>query len=74
MVGEREKAPAALCRKIAESEDGGRIQVWGDGRAVRSYVYVDDVVDAVLRLIESDVDHPVNIGTAERVTVSSSSI
>jgi GDP-D-mannose 3',5'-epimerase len=68
--GGREKAPAALCRKIAESEDGGRIQVWGDGRAVRSYVYVDDLVDAVLRLIESDVDHPVNIGTAERVTVA----
>ena len=68
--GGREKAPAALCRKIAESEDGGRIEVWGDGSAFRSYVYVDDLIDAVLRLVESDVDHPVNIGTAERVDVS----
>ncbi len=68
--GGREKAPAALCRKIAESEDGGRIEVWGDGSAVRSYVYVDDLVDAVLRLVESDIDSPVNIGTAELVNVS----
>ena len=67
--GGREKAPAALCRKIAESEDGGRIEVWGDGSAVRSYVYVDDLVDAVLRLVESDVEHPVNSGTAEHVDV-----
>ncbi len=68
--GGREKAPAALCRKIAESVDGGSIEAWGDGSAVRSYVYVDDLVDAVVRLVESDVDHPVNIGTAERVNVS----
>lgn len=68
--GGREKAPAALCRKVAESEDGGSIEVWGDGSAVRSYVYVDDLVDAVIRLVESDVDQPVNIGTAERINVS----
>jgi nucleoside-diphosphate-sugar epimerase len=68
--GGREKAPAALCRKIAEADDGGRIEVWGDGSAVRSFVYVDDLVDAVRRLVESDVEHPVNIGTAESVTVS----
>ena len=69
-TGGREKAPAALCRKVAAADDGDHIEVWGDGRAVRSYVYVDDLVDAVLRLVESDVDHPVNIGTAERVDVS----
>ena len=68
--GGREKAPAALCRKVAQSDDGGHIEVWGDGSAVRSYVYVDDLVDAVIRLVESDVSHPVNIGTAERVNVS----
>ena len=68
--GGREKAPAALCRKIAEAEDGGCIEVWGDGSAVRSYIYVDDLVEGVLRLVESDVGHPVNIGTAERVNVS----
>jgi nucleoside-diphosphate-sugar epimerase len=67
--GGREKAPAALCRKVAEVDDGGVIEVWGDGTAVRSFVYVDDLVEAVLRLVESDCDQPVNIGTAEYVSV-----
>ncbi len=68
--GGREKAPAALCRKVAEAKDGGSIEIWGDGSAIRSYVYVDDLVDAVLRLVDSDIDHPVNIGTSERVSVT----
>ncbi|HEV3401331.1 MAG TPA: NAD-dependent epimerase/dehydratase family protein, partial [Acidimicrobiales bacterium] len=68
--GGREKAPAAICRKVAEAADGGTIDVWGDGSAVRSYVYVDDLVDGVVRLVESDLEGPVNIGSAEYVTVA----
>jgi nucleoside-diphosphate-sugar epimerase len=67
--GGREKAPAAICRKVAEAEDGGTIEVWGDGTAVRSYVYVTDLVDAVVRLMQSDVETPTNIGTPEYVSV-----
>jgi nucleoside-diphosphate-sugar epimerase len=67
--GGREKAPAALCRKVAQAPDGGSIEIWGDGSAVRSFVYVDDLVDGVVRLMESDLDVPVNIGTSEFVTV-----
>jgi GDP-D-mannose 3',5'-epimerase len=67
--GGREKAPAAICRKVAEAHDGGTIEVWGDGTAVRSFIYVDDLVDGVVRLMHSDLDGPVNIGTREYVTV-----
>ena len=67
--GGREKAPAAICRKVAEASDGGEIEVWGDGSAVRSYIYVADLVDGVVRLTRSDLDVPVNIGTAQYVTV-----
>lgn len=67
--GGREKAPAAICRKVAEALDGGTVEVWGDGSAVRSYVYVDDLVDGVFTLMQSDLDGPVNIGTSEYVTV-----
>lgn len=68
-IGGREKAPAALCRKVAEADDGGSIDVWGDGTAVRSFIYVDDLVDAVLRLTASDLGTPTNIGTREYVSV-----
>ena len=67
--GGREKAPAAICRKVAEAADGGEIEVWGDGTAVRSYTYVDDTVDGVYRLMHSDLEGPVNIGNPEYVTV-----
>ena len=67
--GGREKAPAAICRKVAEAPDGGAIEVWGDGRAIRSYVYVDDLVDAVSRLMHSDLAGPTNIGSPQYVTV-----
>ena len=67
--GGREKAPAALSRKVAEIEDGESIEVWGDGTAVRSYTYVDDMVDGIYQLMQSDVDVPVNIGLPEYVTV-----
>jgi nucleoside-diphosphate-sugar epimerase len=68
-TGGREKAPAAICRKVAEAEDGGHIEVWGDGTAVRSYTYVDDLVDGIVRLMRSDLDVPANIGSPEYVTV-----
>jgi nucleoside-diphosphate-sugar epimerase len=67
--GGREKAPAALCRKVAEAKDGGRIEVWGDGTAVRSYTYVDDMVDGIRRLMDSDLEGPANIGSPEYVSV-----
>jgi len=68
-TGGREKAPAALCRKVAEIEDGGTIEVWGDGSAVRSYTHVDDMVDGIFRLTHSDLEGPVNIGCPQYVTV-----
>ncbi len=68
-TGGREKAPAALCRKIAEAEDGGSIEVWGDGTAIRSYTYVDDMVDGIYMLMHSDLIGPVNIGCPQYVTV-----
>ena len=67
--GGREKAPAALCRKVAEAEEGGVVEVWGDGTAVRSYTYVTDMVDGVYRLMQSDLEGPVNIGCPQYVTV-----
>jgi len=67
--GGREKAPAALCRKVAEADDGGAIEIWGDGSAVRSFVYVADLVDGVRTLMQSDLTEPANIGTDEFVTV-----
>jgi nucleoside-diphosphate-sugar epimerase len=68
-AGGREKAPAAICRKVAEAEDGGTIEVWGDGTAVRSYIYVADLVDGVMLLMQSDLESPANIGSHEYVTV-----
>lgn len=69
-TGGREKAPAAICRKVAEVADGGEIEVWGDGSAVRSYTYVDDLVDGILLLTASDRDEPTNIGNPEYVSVN----
>lgn len=68
-TGGREKAPAAICRKVAEIEDGGTIELWGDGTAVRSYTYIDDMVEGIYRLMQSDLDGPVNIGSPQYVTV-----
>jgi nucleoside-diphosphate-sugar epimerase len=67
--GGREKAPAAICRKVAEAEDGGTIEVWGDGTAVRNFTYVDDMVEGIYMLMQSDLEGPVNIGSSEYVTV-----
>lgn len=68
-TGGREKAPAAICRKVAEVTEGGAIEVWGDGSAVRSYTYVDDMVDGIYRLMQSDLEGAVNIGCPQYVTV-----
>ena len=68
-TGGREKAPAAICRKVAEAEDGGIIEIWGDGTAVRNFTYVDDLVDGIYLLMRSDLEVPTNIGTSEYVTI-----
>src|ERR1700678_1468140 len=68
--GGREKAPAALCRKVAQASDGGEIEIWGDGMQTRSFLYVDECVEGVRRLMESDFTGPVNIGSEEMVTIN----
>jgi len=68
--GGREKSPAAMCRKAAESKDGDIIEVWGNGQQTRSFLYVEECVEAVLRLMESDFTGPVNIGSEEMVTIN----
>ncbi|MGC9217042.1 NAD-dependent epimerase/dehydratase family protein [Acidithiobacillus sp.] len=68
--GGREKAPAAICRKVAETPDGGTIEIWGDGEQTRSFLYVDECVEGVRRLMESDFAGPVNVGSDEMVTIN----
>jgi nucleoside-diphosphate-sugar epimerase len=68
--GGREKAPAALSRKIAEAEDGGTIEIWGDGTAMRAYTYIDDLLDGIILLMHSDLEDGVNIGRQEYVSVN----
>ncbi len=68
--GGREKAPAALCRKVAETEDGGTIEVWGDGLQTRSFLIVDECVEGVRRLMQSDFSEPVNIGSEEMISIN----
>lgn len=68
--GGKEKAPAAICRKVAEAQDGTFIEIWGDGLQTRSFLYIDECVDGVLRLMESDFMGPVNIGSDEMVTIN----
>jgi nucleoside-diphosphate-sugar epimerase len=68
--GGREKAPAAMCRKVAEVPDGGAIEVWGDGTAIRSYTHVDDMIEGIFLLMQSDLHGPVNIGCPQYVSVN----
>ena len=68
--GGREKAPAALCRKVAEAPDGGVIEIWGDGLQTRSFLFIDDCVEATLRLTRSDFAGPVNIGSEEMISIN----
>ena len=66
----REKAPAAICRKVAMAEDGGKIEIWGDGEQTRSFLYIDECVEGTVRLTRSDWTGPVNIGSDEMVTIN----
>jgi len=66
----KEKAPAAICRKVVECLDGGEIEVWGDGEQTRSFLYIDECIEGVLKLMESDFIGPVNIGSDEMVTIN----
>lgn len=69
-TGGKEKAPAAMCRKVATTPDGGEIEMWGDGKQTRSFLYIDECVEAVRRLMESDFTGPVNVGSEEMVTIN----
>jgi len=69
-TGGREKAPAAICRKVAETPDGGTIEIWGDGKQTRSFLYIDECVEGIRRLMESSFPGPVNIGSEEMVTIN----
>jgi nucleoside-diphosphate-sugar epimerase len=68
--GGREKAPAALCRKVAEAGDRGKIEIWGDGRQTRSFLYIDECIEGTLRIMHSGVVCPVNIGSEEMITIN----
>jgi GDP-D-mannose 3',5'-epimerase len=68
--GGREKAPAALCRKVAEAREGDTIETWGDGQQTRSFLYIDECMDGVRRLMDSDVTGPLDIGSEEMVTIN----
>lgn len=68
--GGKEKAPAALCRKVNETEDGGEIEVWGDGIQTRSFLYIDECIEGILRLMRSDFEGPVNIGSEEMISIN----
>lgn len=67
--GGREKAADALCRKAAMAKDAAHIEVWGDGKAIRVFTYIDDLIDGIRTLVQSDIDQPTNLGSDEKVTV-----
>jgi GDP-D-mannose 3', 5'-epimerase len=69
-TGGREKAPAAICRKVAETKNGTSIEIWGDGKQTRSFLYIDECLEGVRRLMSSDFSGPVNIGSEEMVTIN----
>lgn len=66
----KEKAPAAICRKVAEAANGGEIEIWGDGKQTRSFLYIDDCLDAVRMQMQGDLVGPVNIGSEEMVSIN----
>lgn len=68
--GGKEKAPAAICRKVAQAKDSGSIEIWGDGKQTRSFLYIDECLEGVSRLMKSDFMGPVNIGSEEMVTIN----
>ena len=68
--GGKEKAPAAICRKVALAQDGAGIEVWGDGQQTRSFCYIDDCIEGLCRIMESGYTKPINLGTDELVTIN----
>lgn len=68
--GGREKVPAAICRKVAEARDGGELVLWGDGEQTRSFLYIDECLEGVRRLMQSDFSAPVNVGSSQMITVN----
>jgi len=68
--GGREKAPAALCRKVAQTPDGGTIDIWGDGEQTRSFLFIDDCLDAIHRLMQSEHTEPLNIGSDALISIN----
>ena len=68
--GGREKSPAAICRKIALAENGGTIEVWGDGRQTRSYCYIDDCIEGIYRLMQSNYSSPINLGQDRMISIN----
>lgn len=69
-TGGREKAPAAICRKVASARNNGSIEIWGDGKQTRSFLYIDECLEGVVRLMRSSFSGPVNIGSEEMVTIN----
>jgi len=69
-TGGKEKAPAAMCRKVAEAMEGGELEMWGDGQQTRSFLFIDECLEGVRRLMDSDWTGPVNIGSEEMVTIN----
>ncbi|MGZ4090908.1 MAG: NAD-dependent epimerase/dehydratase family protein, partial [Bacteroidia bacterium] len=69
-TGGKEKAPAAVCRKVAEAPVNGSIEIWGDGMQTRSFLYIDECIEAVQRLMRSDFTGPVNIGSDEMISIN----
>jgi nucleoside-diphosphate-sugar epimerase len=68
--GGKEKSPAAMCRKAAETPDGGEIEVWGDGKQTRSFLYIDDCIESIFKLMKSNFTGPVNIGSEEMISIN----
>ncbi len=69
-LGGKEKAPSALCRKVAEAKDGGEIEIWGDGKQTRSFLFIDECLEGVRRLMENNWEGPVNIGSEEMISIN----
>lgn len=68
--GGREKAPAAICRKVAEARNGESIEIWGDGKQTRSFLFVDEGIEGIRRLMSSDITEPLNIGSEEMISIN----
>ncbi len=68
--GGKEKAPAAMCRKVAETPDGGEMEIWGDGKQTRSFLFIDECLEGIRRLMDSDFNGPVNIGSEEMIAIN----